>query len=515
MGDRLARRRLLGASLVCLLAAPALWASGTQVTIADAVWDFEEDQAGAIVGESVSATGDFNNDGYADVVVGARFFNSGLTRSGRVWVFYGSADGPSVTPDLTINPPQLAAHGYFGQVVATVNADGDDYDDLLVGMPNYDVNPGWDEGAVFLYYGSGTGLDGTYDWRAAGAALYAHTGLDAASAGDIDDDGYEDIIIGARRYDACNGSLPIINHAYVFMGSTNRLLGDTTVASADWYAMGDQCIPSADAGFGNNVGSAGDVNGDGYDDIFVGAHAYDSGQTDEGKIFVWHGSMTGLGDTGSPSNADWTAESDMASVYFPDYSRTVAGSGDFNGDGYDDFIAGTRYYDHMQTNDGIVLVWYGSETGLGTNGNPSNADWLASGSAEHENFASNLVVLDYNGDGYDDVLIGGLGHIVDSQVSTGMAALWFGTEDGLGIGGPSYYADWMAEGAPQAQAYFGWSLSAGDTDNDGYEDPVIGAPYYDLGNADAGKVWAFPGKPVIFSENFESGDTLRLDQQVP
>ena len=168
MGDRLARRILSGASLVCLLAAPALWAGGTQVTIADAVWDFEEDQAGAIVGESVSATGDFNNDGYADVVVGARFFNSGLTRSGRVWVFYGSADGPSVTPDLTINPPQLAAHGYFGQVVATVNADGDDYDDLLVGMPNYDVNPGWDEGAVFLYYGSGTGLDGTYDWRAAG-----------------------------------------------------------------------------------------------------------------------------------------------------------------------------------------------------------------------------------------------------------------------------------------------------------------------------------------------------------
>jgi hypothetical protein len=378
-------------------------------------------------------------------------------------------------------------------------------------MQNYD-NTHSDEGAVFLYYGSATGIDGSYDWMARGAYTWGHFGVDVASAGDIDNDGYDDLIVGARRYDTCS---PLINHAYVFMGSATGLGADKTAAEADWYAMGDECNPSLpsnkDGGFGINVGSAGDVNGDGYDDIFVGAPLQDSGQADEGKIFVWHGSMTGLGDTGSPSNADWTAESDMASVYFPDYSRTVAGSGDFNGDGYEDFIAGTRYYDHMQTDDGIVLVWYGSETGLGPNGNPSNADWLAYGSAMHENFASNLVVLDYNGDGYDDVLIGGLGHIVNSQVSTGMATLWFGTEDGLGIGGPSYYADWMAEGDPQAQAYFGWSLSAGDTDNDGYEDPVIGAPYYDLGNADAGKVWAFPGEPVIFSENFESGDALRWE----
>ncbi|MGB5390808.1 MAG: integrin alpha, partial [Thermoanaerobaculia bacterium] len=270
MGDKVVRKMFMGALLVSLLSAQALHAGGTQVTLDDAVWDFAQDQLEVYVGESANATGDFNNDGYADVVIGSRFYNSGQYRSGRVWVFYGSENGPSTTPDLTINPPQVAMNGFFGEAVATLNVDGDEYDDLLIGMPNYDVNANWDEGAVFLYYGSSSGLDGSYDWKVTGNALYAHTGIDAAPAGDIDDDGYDDIIIGAMRYDSCNGTMPIINHAYVYMGS-DSLLGDTTVATADWYAMGDQCNPSApiprDAGFGMNVGFAGDVNGDGYDDI--------------------------------------------------------------------------------------------------------------------------------------------------------------------------------------------------------------------------------------------------------
>ena len=517
MSDKQFGRILLGVFLVSLVSAPALQAGGTQVTLDDAVWDFAQDQLEVYVGESANATGDFNNDGYADVVIGSRFYNSGQYRSGRVWVFYGSENGPSTTPDLTINPPQVAMNGFFGEAVATLNVDGDEYDDLLIGMPNYDVNASWDEGAVFLYYGSSSGLDGSYDWKVTGNALYTHTGIDAAPAGDIDDDGYDDIIIGAMRYDSCNGTMPIINHAYVYMGS-DSLLGDTTVATADWYAMGDQCNPSApiprDAGFGMNVGLAGDVNGDGYDDIFVGAPRYDSGQIDEGKLFVWHGSATGLGDTGSPSNADWTAESDQANAYLATASQTSVSSGDLNDDGYGDLVVGSRHYDYLANLDGVVAAWYGSGTGLGDNGTPSNADWLAYGATEGDQLGANLTVLDYNGDDLDDLLVGAIGHTVGLEVGAGMAVLWLGSGDGLSFDGSSSYADWVVEG-DQAASYLGWSLSAGDTDGDGYEDPFIVAPYYDLVNKDAGKVWAFPGEPVIFSENFESGDTLRLDQQVP
>ena len=516
MSERSMLTVLLGAFLVSLVCSPAAYAIGAWSTLADAIWDYEVDQLEAQVAESVSATGDFNNDGYADVAVGSRFYDGGQTNSGIVWIFYGSENGPSATPDLTIIPPVVTLHGFFGEAVATADVDNDNYDDLLVGMPNYDSSTS-DDGAVFLFYGSNGGLDGTWDWRVTGTVLYAHTGIEVASAGDINDDGYEDIIIGAMRYDACNGGAPVINHAYVFMGS-NALVGTTTVASADWYAMGDQCSPTApypkDAGFGFNVGSAGDLNGDGYGDIFVGAPLYDSGETDEGKIFVWYGSATGLGDPGNPSNADWTAEGDQAEARLGSYSQTAIASGDFNGDGYDDLIAGARLYDLMETNDGLVLVWYGSDTGLGAvHGDPVNNDWLAYGALGNDQLGANIRVLNYNGDRFDDVLIGGIGHPVGGNNGSGMAVIYLGSEAGLGAQGPSYYADWMVEG-DQLNSYFGWSMSAGDTDDDGNDDMLVGAHYYDLMNADAGKVWTFPGEPTVFIENFETGDTDRCSKTV-
>lgn len=511
MDNKQIRRLLVGAFLISLVSSPAAFAIGAWATLADAIWDFDGDQEGTNAGEAVSATGDFNNDGYADVVVGAKLYNSGTTRSGIVWVFYGSEDGPAATPSLTINPPVINAHGYFGNAVAVADVDGDNHDDLLVGMLNHDTNPNWDEGAVFLYYGSGSGLDATWDWKIAGTALFAHTGWAVASAGDIDDDGFEDIIIGARRYDACNGAAPIINHGYVFFGSNSRV-GTTTVGNADWYAMGDQCIPGNDAAFGINVGSAGDLDGNGYDDVFVGAPMYDSGQTNEGKIFVWYSDAGNLGDPGNPSNADWTAEGDLAEARLGTTAQTAIAGGDVNGDGYDDLIAGSRLYDHEATNDGVVLVWYGSDTGLGTNGTPSNADWLAYG-AEGDQLGSNVRVLDYNGDRFDDVLAGGLGHTAGGESGAGMALIWFGTEDGLSAGGPSNYADWMAEG-DQTGSHFGWSLSTGDTDDDGYEDMIISAPDYDVITTDEGRAWAFPGEPTVFIENFETGDTDRCSNTV-
>jgi hypothetical protein len=71
----------------------------------------------------------------------------------------------------------------------------------------------------------------------------------------------------------------------------------------------------------------------------------------------------------------------------------------------------------------------------------------------------------------------------------------------------------MVEG-DQLNSYFGWSMSAGDTDDDGNDDMLVGAHYYDLTNADAGKVWTFPGEPTVFIENFETGDTDRCTNTV-
>jgi len=230
------------------------------------------------------------------------------------------------------------------------------------------------------------------------------------------------------------------------------------------------------------------------------------------------GSATGLGADKTAAQADWYAMGDQcnssANPKEALFGVNVGSAGDVNGDGYGDFIVGTRFYGHMEAYDGIAMAFYGADTvGLGDNGSPANADWFAYGAEASDQLGSNLVVLDYNGDSFDDVLIGGLAHTVGTESAAGMALIWFGTEDGLSAGGPSNYADWMAEGN-QATSYFGWSLSAGDTNDDGYEDMIFGAPSYDLVTTDEGKVWAFRGEPTVFIENFETGDTDRCSTTI-
>jgi hypothetical protein len=124
-------------------------------------------------------------------------------------------------------------------------------------------------------------------------------------------DGYSDVIIGAHLYGAFEG------RAFVYHGSSSGLSTEPA-----WIAYPNK----ADSQFGNSVASAGDVNGDGYSDVIVGAYVYDNGQTNEGRAFVYYGSSSGLSYTTS-----LRAESDQAESQF---GKSVASAGDVNGDGY-------------------------------------------------------------------------------------------------------------------------------------------------------------------------------------
>src|SRR5947199_196981 len=104
------------------------------------------------------------------------------------------------------------------------------------------------------------------------------------------------------------------------------------------------------AHFGVSVAGAGDVNGDGYGDLIVGAHYYDNGQADEGRAFAYYGSPAGLSTT-----PNWTAESDQVAAFF---GVSVAGAGDVNADGYDDVIVGAPTYDNGQRDEGRAFVYF-------------------------------------------------------------------------------------------------------------------------------------------------------------
>jgi hypothetical protein len=253
---------------------------------------------------------------------------------------------------------------------------GDGYDDVIVGAFDYDVQD--DEGRAFVYYGSATGLSSAADWTAQADQTNALFGYSVGTAGDVNGDGFDDVIVGAWGFDPGG-------QAYAFYGSATGLS-----ATPNWTGDGGQ----GGAEFGYSVGTAGDVNGDGYDDVIVGAIGFDNDQSNEGRAFVYHGSAAGLSTT-----ANWTAEVNKTNAYF---GQSVGTAGDVNGDGYDDVIVGDANYKSGHSEKGRAYVYHGSAAGLSTKPN-----WIGYGAQVDAEFGWSVGTAgDVNGDGHDEIVLG-------------------------------------------------------------------------------------------------------------
>jgi len=302
---------------------PALGAlSRTQGSPAAPDWTAEGNQPTASFGRSVATAGDVNGDGYSDVIVGAPGYNG----HGRVFLYLGSASGLATTPAWTADGTQPGAR--FGTSVASAgDVNGDGYSDVIVGAPLYDNGLG----RVFLYLGSASGLATSPAWSAEGIEGGGWFGSSVASAGDVDGDGYGDIVVGApfpRTFQNVQGG-----RGQVFVYRSTRTGLSTTPA---WTLQSNQSGSS----FGASVASAGDVNGDGYSDVIIGAPGYTrvvaggATQVEVGRASLYLGSATGLVD--SPV---WTADGTQPGARF---GTSVASAGDVDGDGYSDVIVGAR-----------------------------------------------------------------------------------------------------------------------------------------------------------------------------
>lgn len=424
-------------------------------------WYENGEHSSASFGLSVGTAGDVNNDGYADVIIGSPNFNGGQTNEGKVYVYHGSMSGLSTTPDWTAEGNQINAElGYVVGTAGDVNNDG--YSDVIITARRYyDIPEEMYEGATFVYHGSPTGLSNTPDWSAEGNAYNVWFGISAGTAGDVNNDGYSDVIVGVANPLFAS---ECVNKALVYHGSESGLS-----ATADWTEVFDQ----TGACFGYSVGTAGDVNNDGYSDVIIGAPYYDNDQADEGGAFVYHGSASGLSTT-----PNWTAESDQVEAYF---GISVGSAGDVNGDDFSDVIIGATYYDNGQTDEGRAFVYHGSGTGLSTTPN-----WTAESDTENANFGYPVQTAGrVNDDIYSEVIVGANRYSNGNNFEGG-AFLYAGSPGGL-----SATADWTTEGN-QSYAYYGSSLgTAGDVNGNGFSDVIVGAYSYYYDEEDQGRAYVY------------------------
>ena len=383
----------------------------------------------------------------------------------------------SIIANWVYDSGQLGSElGYSVGTAGDVNGDG--YDDVLVGAPLY-IPPGSSdkEGAVFVFYGAAGGLSEEPNWIVGNGKAGSRFGSAVSSAGDVNGDGFDDIIVGAEDYklnfDGYAGE-PKSGAAFLYLGSEDGLS-----ETPDWIGYAEAAAIS----FGFSVGSAGDVNHDGFDDVIIGAPYYESSseQNNEGKVYVYLGSETGPGE-----DPDWIYECNLPNS---SCGYAVNAAGDVNGDGYGDIVVGTPHYDNLETNEGAVLLFYGSEDG------PSLwANWIADINQQEAWFGVSVASAgDVNKDGYADLIVGASSYdLSEDRTDFGAAFVYLGSPTGPGL-----TFDWVAYGGEEYSGFGRSVASAGDINQDGFSDVIIGA--YLLGQSgsnlqpDEGAVYVYTG----------------------
>ncbi len=475
-----------------LLHLPIYAAQDRALSTADS--SFLGESPGDQAGHAIDMCSDLDGDGLGDLVIAAPFNDEASTDAGKVYLVLGSWYGWTADTSLA-----SADGSFLGEVEGDRagtglscggDVNGDGLDDLLVGAP-YHGDAGMEQGRVYLFLGS-TGIgthttladaDALFDWTE-GTSDWAGEAVDIAP--DLNGDGLDDILIGSPEADEFSVQE---GRAFLILGRTSDWEGVAALTDAAASFYGETSFSFA----GRTLAGTGDLDGDGYGDLLIGAQGYPSNDQ-TGRIYLFEGSATGTGYGTPVSSADASFDGEVVGDLA---GRSVAGAGDVDGDGLSDFLVGAPHNEEAGSGaPGQAYLFLGASSPWSPGMSVSAAD--ASFIPVEPDMKLGWSVStagDTNADGLDDFLVGASN--TDNASEPGAALLYLGRPAGWAPDSSTTNAH-VRYGGETSGDFAGTDVTGGaDVDGDGTADISISAPSNDQAGADAGKVYVILGAACV------------------